>query len=190
MTMSQAKAGEPMARIALQTPQSNPEAFAYLKAKRGDSAMFNVFRLIANVPDIMHAFIPMADVVRTGYGIDPQLRELAVIMVCQTIGSHYERDRHWNMAIGLGAPKAKLELIWDFEHRTDVFTDLEIAVLRLARDATQSPEQVESDVWQAVSDALGEQQALALLFSIAWYNMTARITGPLKLKDEPGFQRL
>jgi alkylhydroperoxidase family enzyme len=188
--MGQAKAGEPMARITLQTPESNPEAFAYLKEKRGDAAMFNVFRLIANVPDIMHAFIPMADVVRTGYGIDPQLRELAVVMVCQTIGSHYERDRHWNMAIGFGVPKAKLELIWDFEHRADTFTELEVAILRLARDATLAPEQVDAEVWQDVSDALGEQQALALLFSIAWYNMTARITGPLKLKDEPGFQRL
>jgi alkylhydroperoxidase family enzyme len=188
--MSQTNADGPMARITLQTPESAPEAFDFLLEKRGESAMFNVFRLIANVPDIMHAFIPMADAVRAGYGVDPQLRELAIIMVCQTIGSHYERDRHWNMAIGFGAPKSKLELLWDFEHRADIFTELEVAVLRLARDATRSPEQVEAEVWQAVSEALGDQQALALLFSIAWYNMTARITGPLKLKDEPGFQRL
>ena len=187
--MSQAEPGEPMARITLQNPETSPEAFAFLTEKRGASAQFNVFRLIANVPDIMHAFLPMADVVRQGYGIDPQLRELAVIMTCQTIGSHYERDRHWNMAIGLGVPKAKLERLWDFDD-SDAFSALEIAVLRLARDATRAPEQVDAKIWQSVSDALGEQQALALLFSIAWYNMTARITGPLKLRDEPGFARL
>ena len=187
--MSQPEAGQPMALITLQDPESQPEAFAFLAEKRGASSTFNVFRMIANVPDILYNFVPMADAVRQGYGIDPGLRELAIVMTCQTIGSSYERDRHWNMALNLGVPRSKLEHIWDFEH-TEIFSVLEVAALRLARDATRSPEQVAPEVWQAVSDALGEQQALALLFSIAWYNMTARLTGPLKLKDEAGFQRL
>jgi len=187
--MAQPDDGAPMALIALQDPSSQPEVFAFLAEKRGESSTFNVFRLIANVPDILYNFIPLADTIRQGYGIDPQLRELAVIMTCQTAGSSYERDRHWNLALKLGVPKSKLEKLWDFEY-SEVFSVVEVAVLRLARDATRCPEQVAPEVWRSVSDALGEQQGLALLFSIAWYNMTARITGPLKLKDEIGFRRL
>jgi len=131
----------------------------------------------------------MADVVREGHGIDPCLRELAVIMTCQTIGGRYEHDRHWNMALNLGVPKEKLEKIWDFEASHE-FSALEKVVLRLARDATRAPDQVNVATWQEVCDALGDRRALALLFSIGWYNLTARISGVLQVKDESDFKRL
>jgi len=177
-----------MARITLQTPESMPELFEFLSERRGPFGAFNIFRAMANCPDILRAFISLADVIRQGYGIDPVLRELAVIQTCQVLGSSYEHDRHWNIAVSLGAPKSKLENIWQFE-RCDNFTPLEKAVLRLAREATRAPEQVSAEIWDDVRTRLGEQQALALLFSVGWYNLTARISGPLDLEDEPGFAR-
>lgn len=131
----------------------------------------------------------MADTVREGHGLDPKLRELAVIMTCQTIGNPYEHDRHWNIARRLGMSAAKLEKIWDFE-QVGEFDKLEKAVLRLARDATASPTQVSDAVWNEVYSRLGVEQTLSLLFSIGWYNMTSRITGPTHLKLEPDLERL
>ncbi len=178
-----------MARIPLPTQADEPEAFALLHAKRSHAPNAEIFRTIAICPEILAAFIPMADAVRQGYGIDPKLREMAIVMTCQTMGTTYEHDPHWNRAIKEGVPKDKMLALWDFE-KSPLFSELEKAVLRLARDATRAPAQVSAEVWHAVLRALGPQQSLALLFSIGWYNMTGRLTGPLDLSDAAAFARI
>ena len=177
-----------MARIPLPTQADEPEAFALIHAKRSHAPNAEIFRAIAICPEILEAFIPMADAVRKGYGIDPRLREMAIVMTCQTMGTSYEHNPHWNRAIKEGVPKEKMLALWDFE-QSDLFSDLEKAVLRLARDATRAPAQVSPEIWNAVHRELGSQQSLALLFNIGWYNMTGRLTGPLDLSDEVGFAR-
>jgi alkylhydroperoxidase family enzyme len=176
-------------RVALQSPATMPELFQWLEPLRPGAGKSNLFRSLANCPDILKAFIPMADIVRKGEGIDPRLRELAIVMVCQTVGATYEHGRHWNMALQAGVSRDQLQALWDFESST-VFAATEKAVLRLARAASRAPDQVSSTVWEDVRRALGDRQGLALLFSIGWYNMTGRLTGALDLQDEPGFVRL
>lgn len=178
-----------MARIPLPTEADAPEAFAILKAKRGHAPNAQIFQTLAICPKILEVFIPMADAVREGCGIDPTLREMAIVMTCQTMGTSYEHDPHWNRAIKEGVSKEKMLSLWDFE-KSALFSDLEKAVLRLARDATRAPAQVSPEVWDAVHRELGSQQSLALLFSIGWYNMTGRLTGPLDLSNEGDFARL
>lgn len=178
-----------MARIKLPTPEDQPEAFALIHAKRSHAPNAEIFRAIAACPEILEAFIPMADAVRKGCGIDPRLREMAIVMSCQTMGTSYEQDRHWSRAIKEGVPKEKMMQLWDFE-KSELFSDLEKAVLRLARDATRAPAMVSAEVWSSVHRELGSQQSLALLFNIGWYNMTGRLTGPLDLGDEAGFARI
>jgi alkylhydroperoxidase family enzyme len=176
-------------RITLPTAADAPEAFALIQAKRSHAPNAQIFQAIALCPDILEAFIPMADAVRRGSGLDPALRELAIVMTCQTLGTRYEHDRHWNRALKDGMAPAKLQALWDFEH-SPLFSSLEKAVLRLARDATRAPAQVSDAVWQDVHQRLGPAQSVALLFNIGWYNLSGRITGPLELADEPGFSRL
>lgn len=178
-----------MARIPLPTEADAPEAFALLRAKRGHAPNAQIFRTLAICPEILEVFIPMADAVRKGYGIDSKLREMAIVMTCQTLGTSYEHDPHWNRAINEGVTKEKMLVLWDFE-KSDLFSDLEKAVLRLARDATRAPGQVSSEVWEAVHRELGSQQSLALLFNIGWYNLTGQLTGPLDLSNEGDFARL
>jgi len=178
-----------ISRIQLQSPETMPELFRWLEPLRPGAAQSNLFRSLANCPDILRAFIPMADMVRAGEGIDPRLRELAIIMVCQTIGTSYEHGRHWNMALKAEVGREKLQALWDFES-SNLFAPVEKAVLRLARDASRAPNQISESVWNDVQQSLGDRQSLALLFSIGWYNMTGRLTGALQLQDEPGFARL
>lgn len=178
-----------MSRIALPTQADEPEAFALLQAKRGHAPNAQIFRTLAICPEILEVFIPMADAVRKGYGIDPKLREMAIVMTCQTMGTSYEHDPHWNRAIKEGVPREKMLALWDFE-KSYLFSEIERAVLRLARDATRAPSQVSVEVWNAVHAALGRQQSLALLFNIGWYNMTGRLTGPLELSNEGMFPRI
>lgn len=59
-----------MPRIQLPTPDDEPEAFALLRAKRGHAPNAQIFRTLATCPEILEVFIPMADAVRNGCGID------------------------------------------------------------------------------------------------------------------------
>ncbi len=178
-----------MPRIQLPTPDDEPEAFTLLRAKRGHAPNAQIFRTLATCPEILEVFIPMADAVRNGCGIDPKLREMAIVMACQTMGTHYEHDPHWNRALKEGVLKEQMQALWDFE-KSALFSDLEKAVLRLARDATRAPAQVSDKVWEDVYHGLGQKQSVALLFNIGWYNMTGRLTGPLELSNEADFTRL
>ena len=176
-------------RLPLIRRGESPEVFELLDQRRKNVADANIYALLANCPDILKPFLDMADAIRDGYGLDPVLRELAVIKTCQSLGNRYEQIRHWNIARRLGVQAEKLTLIEDFE-MSDGFSDLEKAVLRLARDATQDPERVGSEVWTEVHESLGDEQMLSLLFTIGWYNMSARVTGPACLPIEPDLVRL
>ncbi len=176
-------------RLPLVRRGSAPEVFELLDLRRRNVADANVFALLANCPDILKPFLDMADAVRDGYGLDPVLRELAVIMTCQSLGNRYEQVRHWNIARRLGVPAEKLALIGEFEV-SEEFSALEKAVLRLARDATRDPEGVGAEIWSEVHSNLGDQQMLSLLFTIGWYNMSARVTGPACLPIEADLVRL
>ena len=102
-------------RLPLVRRGSAPEVFELLDLRRRNVADANVFALLANCPDILKPFLDMADAVRDGYGLDPVLRELAVIMTCQSLDNRYEQVRHWNIARRLGVPAEKLALIGEFE---------------------------------------------------------------------------
>lgn len=180
---------ETICRMSLKAREEDPELFQFLDERRGQAANARVFSLMANCPEILKSFIAMADTIRAGHGLDPKLRELAIIVTCQTIGNNYEHDRHWNIARRLKMPREKLDNIWDFE-KSEVFDDLERAVMRLARAACVAPTQVTDEVFNSAYFHLGVEQTLSLLFSIGWYNMTARITGVTNLRLEPDVKRL
>jgi hypothetical protein len=74
-----------VARIPLPTSASHPEAFALIAAKRSHAPNSEIFHAIATCPDILKAFIPMADAVREGCGLNPQLREMAIVMSCRPV---------------------------------------------------------------------------------------------------------
>ncbi|EZP71081.1 Carboxymuconolactone decarboxylase [Sphingomonas paucimobilis] len=180
-----------MTRIELQSRETQPDhqhVWDMLERER-QRPNSNIFRAIANLPDVLDRFIPMANAIRDAGGLDAELRELVIIMTCLTIGSSYEEDRHWNIAVRMGVSKDKLAAIWGFEHSSH-FDEREKAVLRLARQTARAPAQVSEDVWRDVERHLGSGPALAVLFTVGWYKMTACVTGPLDLDDEPGFTRL
>ncbi|MCP3732603.1 carboxymuconolactone decarboxylase family protein [Sphingomonas sp. MG17] len=178
-----------VSRLPLVKREDAAELFELLDERRGPSANANIFALMANCPDILRPFLDMADAVRRASGLDPRLRELSILIVCLSLGNRYEFGRHWNLARRLGVTRQTLLDLWDFEE-SDKFDALEKAAMRLARDATRAPEQVDPLIWDPVHESLGDQQALALLFTIGWYNMSARITGPAKLQLEPDLERL
>jgi len=83
--------------------------------------------------------------------------------------------------------REQLENLAQFE-TSALFDDQERAVLRYAKEATESG--VVSDAtWNALRGYFDTRQAMEVVLTVAWYNCVVRILLPLQIEHEPGFKR-
>jgi 4-carboxymuconolactone decarboxylase len=157
-----------------------------LQASRGIPTG-NIWRALANAPNLLDRILSLADELRHGVALDKRYREIGVLMVGLVSGSQYEFDHHWNAAVKAGLPKDKLEQLADFE-TSPLFSEVERAVLRYAREASLG--EVSDATWQDLHRHFDDRQALEIVVTVAWYACVVRILVPLKIENEPWFKRL
>jgi AhpD family alkylhydroperoxidase len=145
----------------------------------------NIFRVLANAPVLLDAFLSYANALRDGSKLSPKLRELAILAVGHATGSEYEIAHHQSHGSKAGLSDEQLAAVADFESST-VFDDAERAVLALARESTTKV-QVSDTTWAAAAEHLDDQQMVELTMTIAWYNSGVRIMGLLDVELEPGY---
>ena len=108
-------------------------------------------------------------------------------MVGLVTKSRYEFDHHWNAALQAGVRREQLENLAQFE-TAPMFDDQERAVLRYAKEATESGN-VSDSTWAALRRTFDTRQAMEIVLTVAWYNCVVRILLPLQIEHEPGFKR-
>jgi alkylhydroperoxidase family enzyme len=167
-------------------PEDGRAIYDRLQASRGVPTG-NIWRALANAPNLLDRILSLADELRHGVVIDRQFRELAVLMVGLVANSHYEFDHHWNAAVKAGIAREKLESLGEFE-TSPHFDDTERAVLRYAREAARG--EVADATWNALRAYFDERQATEIVVTVAWYACVVRILVPLKIENEPWFKRL
>jgi len=179
-----------MARLPLLDRDDLPEVdravYDRLEASRG-TPTGNIWRALANAPNLLDRILSLADELRHGVEIDKETRELAVLMVGLVAGSQYEFDHHWNSALKAGLPREKLESLADFE-TSPLFDPRDRAVLRYAREATLG--EVADATWATLRKHFDERQATEIVVTVAWYACVVRILVPLKIENEAWFKRL
>jgi alkylhydroperoxidase family enzyme len=179
-----------MARLPLLDRDDLPEAdravYDRLQASRGVPTG-NIWRALANAPNLLDRILSLADELRHGVEIGKRFRELAVLMVGLVAKSQYEFDHHWNAAVKAGLAREKLEALAEFE-TSPHFDDAKRAVLRYAAEATSG--EVADATWNALRGHFDERQAAEIVITVAWYACVVRILVPLKIENEAWFKRL
>jgi 4-carboxymuconolactone decarboxylase len=179
-----------MARLPLLDRDDLPEAdravYDRLQASRGVPTG-NIWRALANAPNLLDRILSLADELRHGVEIDKRFRELAVLMVGLVAKSQYEFDHHWNAAVKAGLARDKLAALSDFE-TSPLFDDAERAVLRYAAEATSG--EVADATWTSLRAHFDERRAAEIVITVAWYACVVRILVPLKIENEAWFKRL
>jgi AhpD family alkylhydroperoxidase len=145
----------------------------------------NIFRALMNAPVQLDGFLTYANALRDGSELSPKLRELAILTVGQVTGSQYEIAHHQSHATKAGVTAEQLAAINDFE-TSDVFDDVERAVMRLAKASTVNVDVTESR-WADVAAHLDDKQMVELTLTIAWYNSGVRIMGLLGIELEDSY---
>jgi AhpD family alkylhydroperoxidase len=147
----------------------------------------NIFRVMAHAPILLDAFLSYANAMRDGSELSPKLRELAVLTVGHTAGSEYEVAHHQSHGRKAGITPEQLAAIPEFAS-SDLFDDVERAVMQLAKEATAKAA-VSNSTWSEAAAHLNDKQMVELALNVAWYNSGVRIMGILDIELEESYRQ-
>jgi 4-carboxymuconolactone decarboxylase len=99
-----------MSRIPLTSIEQQPEPIRQFIARRGD---LNVFRLLANAPQVFVGWTEMVDELFDSPTFSLQLREVVILRVAHLQGSRYELGQHVGMARSAGLTEQQINAILD-----------------------------------------------------------------------------
>ena len=152
------------------------ELVAAIRARRG-GALLNLDRMLLHSPALARGWNAHLGAVRSGLGLAPRLRELAICAVARLTGAEYEFEQHLPMFLQAGGAAAAAEALTDVTAAagdTLHFDAEERAALRLTLEMTRQVK-VSEATFTAMRAALGdERQLVELVGVIATYNMVSR----------------
>jgi 4-carboxymuconolactone decarboxylase len=97
-----------MSRIPLVDLDQQPESIRQWAARRGN---LNVFRLLANAPNVFGGWTDMVDELFASPTFDARMRELVILRVAHLQASPYELGQHVPLARSVGLTDQQIDAI-------------------------------------------------------------------------------
>jgi AhpD family alkylhydroperoxidase len=180
-----------MSRMAYVPGDRKPgesDLVAQIRARRG-GMLLNLDRMLLNSPAFARGWNAHLGAVRSGLGLAPRLRELAVCAVAVLNGADYELEQHvpeFRRAGGTEAQVQALGMLGTAKEDFAVFAADEQAVLRLTIEMTRNV-RVSDATFERVRSALNDDcHVVELVGVIATYNMVSRFLVALEVDPETG----
>jgi len=130
-----------MSRIGLTQVDQLPETIQDFMQRRGP---LNVFRLLANAPDVFLGWARMVDDMLSSATFSARMRELITVRVAYLQTSRYELNQHVPLAHSAGLTAHQIDAIIDAGPRDAArFTAAEEAVLDLITESTELRDRLE-----------------------------------------------
>ncbi len=145
-------------------------------------ARLNVFRLLLADPQLAAGVSSLLIALVGGDGLDPRLRELAILRVAWGRRSTYEWTQHWHIATALGVDGADLAALRGDPSRLG---PLEQALVRAADEVTASG-QVSAPTLATLRRSLDEREVLLLVAVLAAWSMVAIVLETFGVPLEDG----
>ena len=172
-----------MARVPLL--EEIPEPAAAALAEVGGRPI-NLYRALANQPEVLRAWIDLAWTLRTRARTPRAVRELVILRGAQCFGSEYEWAHHLEMARAAGVPEAKIEALAGWRGAPEVFSAAERAALAHAEGV------LDGDVGDEVAAELARHfdagQVVELTVVAGFYAMVPRVLDALRVPLEDGLE--
>lgn len=151
-------------------------------AERG--SVLHLYQMLMHSPPLAEGWLGFMTAVRQQLALPGALRELVIMRIAHLNGAPYEADQHAPIALQEGLSSAQLQALPSWPATDEaLFTPLQHLLLQLADGMTRDIH-VDAALVQALRSALGEQQLVELVGTIASYNMVSRFLEALQIHSE------
>ena len=145
----------------------------------------NLYRALANHPNIIAAWTEFANTLRNGTRTPRALRELLILRGAQLCKSEYEWAQHLRMARKAGVREAQIAALANWRNSPE-FDAREKAALALGEAATEG--RVSDEVYREARRHFDTPDYVELVVTAGFYAMVARVLDGLGVELEPDFR--
>jgi alkylhydroperoxidase family enzyme len=164
------------------TPARADIAALYAEIRALGRPVLNLYRVLANQPPALRAFLGLSRYVRDGSALPARLRELVILATAYALGAEYEQVHHLAAARRAGVGEAKLAAFPAWQD-SDAFDAAERAAMTYAHE-TAVTRRVSDGAFQAVAAHLPAAQIVDLALTVGWYHLCAALLLPLRIDLE------
>jgi len=141
------------------------------RAKDSNGYALNIFRTLANHPDLARRWMVFANHILGKSTLPARERELAILRIGWLCRSGYEWGQHVLIARREGVTDDEMRLVQSGPEAAG-WSAADRAILR-ATDDLHRDAHVSDSVWAQLCDHLSEQQRMDLVFTVGQYNMVS-----------------
>jgi 4-carboxymuconolactone decarboxylase len=154
-----------MTRIALADLEQQPEPIREWAARRGN---LNVFRLLANAPNVFPGWTHMVDELYASPTFDARMREIIVLRVAHLQGSAYELAQHVPLGRAAGLTEQQLDALATGDLDGAGFSATEHAALDVITELCTS-HHLRDESFAAARAVFGDAALTELLMIVSCY---------------------
>lgn len=174
-----------MARV----PYANREQISELVRQTGfpdDVPISNAFRIFAHAPNVGAATLRLVLALLTETALDPKLRELVILRVCQRCRGEYAWVQHAAIARTVGVSDPQIAALERSEVPLDIFNVRERVTFAFSDELVDRAFATE-DTLAAMRRMFSSRELLELLLLIGYFRMICGVMTTLDLEVEAPF---
>jgi alkylhydroperoxidase family enzyme len=151
--------------------------------------VLNLYRMLANQPPALAAFLDMSRYVRGASSLDPGLRELAILATAHQLEQPYETSHHSAAAAEAGVTPEKVAAVGP-GGSLEVLSPAERAAVDFARQVART-RSCDDATFHLLREHFSKEQIVDLVLTTGWYHLCAVILGSfeVELESDSGSQR-
>jgi 4-carboxymuconolactone decarboxylase len=174
-----------MARLPYMEKGASPEVDKVFAQVEGlGRPVLNLYRVLANQPPALAAFLEMSRYVSDPSSLDPGLRELVILATAHELDQPYEVAHHTDAAARAGVPANKVRAVAP-GGSLDVLSPAERCAVQFARKAARA-RTTDDALFRRLEAYFSPPQIVDLVVTTAWYHLCAVILGSLRVELEVG----
>jgi len=157
-------------------------AAAYAEVRALGRPLLNLYRVLANQPPALRAFLGMSRYVRDESTLPPRLRELVILATAFALRVEYEQVHHLAAARRAGVSQAALDAFPAWQ-ASAAFDPAERAAMTYAHEVAP-PRHVRDATFDALRPHFAPAQIIDLALTVGWYHLCGALLEPLAVDVE------
>ena len=173
-----------MARLPYVPPGASPDTDAlYAEISGMGRSVANLYKMLANQPPALAAFLGMSRYVRSASSLDAGLRELSILATAHEFGQAYELAHHREAALRAGVSEEKISAL-EPGGDLSLLTPSERCAVDFARQVARNRD-CDDATFQLLQQHFSTESVIDLVVTAAWYHLCAVILGATHVELEP-----